>query len=83
MPFNKIGIDLVADIGTVDVKVCNKYKTQWVFNRNKKKSIIDWYYCICLQDNKPVKELLIPSKDFTSCGITVGTKSPKYDVYLI
>lgn len=83
MPFNTNGIDLVADIGTVDVKVCEKYNTQWVFNRNKKKTNIDWYYCVCLEKGKPVKELLIPSKNFKSCGITVGTVSPKYDQYAI
>lgn len=82
-PFNKQGIDVCTSIGNIDVKVCNKYGPQWVFNKNKPKPIIDWYYCICLENSKPVKELLIPRADFKGRGITVGTVSPKYDIYKV
>lgn len=82
-PFDKDGIDVASDIGNIDVKVCNKYHTQWVFNRNTYKTHIAWYYCICLDDDKIVKELLIPAPDFIGKGITVGTVSPKYDKYMV
>lgn len=85
LPFNKNGVDVTAEIdGTpvnLDVKVCNKYKNQWVFNKNKPKTHIDYYFCICLDDNHPTKMFLIPTQSFTSCGITVGNKS-KYDKFI-
>ena len=80
MEFNKKGIDIVTRHGNLDVKVCEKYRNQWVFNKNKPKDFIDYYFCICLDGDKPVKHLLIPTGDFKGKGITVGTKS-KYDKY--
>lgn len=85
-PFNKYGGDILADIGWVDVKVCNKYKTprggfQWVFNRNKKKKEVLWYFCVCLDGKKLVKMLLIPSSQFPKMGATVGSVS-KYDKFI-
>lgn len=79
--FNKSGVDVTTEqFGRLDVKVCEKYRSQWVFNRNKKKSNIDNYYCICLENGKPIKELLIPTKEFKSIGITVGLTS-RYDMF--
>lgn len=80
-PFDRSGIDVVAPIGNIDVKVCEKYHSQWVFNKNKPKPAIDWYYCICLEGGRVLKELLIPAGDFKSKGITVGNVSPRYDKY--
>ena len=82
MEFNKGGIDVVAAVGNLDVKVCEKYRNQWVFNKNKAKPFIDYYYCICLEGGAVKKELLIPREAFKSCGITVGAKS-QYDVYTV
>lgn len=82
MEFNSHGIDVVTSLGNIDVKVCEKYRNQWVFNRNKKKSNIDFYYCICLDKTKIVKELCIPTDSFKSVGITVGNSS-KYDEFIL
>jgi hypothetical protein len=83
MPFNKLGIDVASPIGNIDVKVCNKYHSQWVFNKNNAKPIIDWYYCICLEDGNILKELLIPTNKFIGNGMTVGKVSKKYDRYKV
>jgi len=77
----------------IDVKSCELYKRKkkrgkivgyssgwWVFNKNKGYS--DYYFCICLIDNNPVRYYLIPKDDFNK-GITVGQKSEKFDKYLI
>ena len=81
MPFNKDGIDVSVSWGNLDVKVCEKYGPQWVFNKNKSKPVIDFYYCICLENGKVAKELLIPTDQFLGKGITVGTVSAKYDKF--
>lgn len=95
--FNKDGIDVCVGNTNYDVKVCEAYKRKkhkgkiintnpkyrwWVFNKNKPKSYINFYYCICLVDGKPVKELKIPINEFKSCGITVGMKSV-YDKFIV
>jgi hypothetical protein len=83
VPFNKDGVDVVSDMGNLDVKAGEKSRNQWVFNRNRKKPHIDFYYCVCLEGGKPVKELLIPSERISGkVGITVGNKS-KYDIYKV
>jgi len=83
------GIDVEGNDGNYDVKVCELYNrkskkrgAQWVFNRNRKKDIISYYYCICLKDGEVVKELKIPSADFGNIGITVG-KVSRYDVFKV
>lgn len=94
--FNKMGADLLWGNKYVDVKSSNLFKRKnrrgkvvgtknagnWVFNRGKEKKEVDYYYCICLIGGKPVKELLIPSSEFKSCGITVGLKS-QYDRFIV
>lgn len=88
-------IDLVWNGKNVDVKVCELYKRKtkrgkkvknttgwWVFNRNKIKSIIDLFVCVCLHQDKVVKMYAIPSDAFPKSGVTIGGES-KYDVYLI
>jgi hypothetical protein len=90
LPFNKDGIDVRVGGVNYDVKVCEAYKRKkhhgklittnpkyrwWVFNKNKPKPCINFYYCICLTDGKPVKELVIPTSEFKGLGITVGTES--------
>lgn len=97
IPFNKNGVDVVSSLGNLDVKVCELYRRKskcgkpininsqygwWVFNKNKPKINIDFYYCICLVEGKPIKELCIPTSEFKTGGITVGNKS-KYDSYSI
>ena len=94
LEFN-VGIgDLDWNGKIIDVKVCNLYKRKnkrgklvkkssgwWVFNRNKMKSL-DFFFCICLIDDKPHKMFLIPSTIFPSKGATIGQKSDKYDKYI-
>lgn len=82
VPFNKEGVDVKTSLGNLDVKVCENYQGQWVFNKNKPKEHIDFYYCICLDGGNVRKELLIPREAFKGRGITVGIKS-RYDEYLI
>jgi len=95
LEFNNSGADLDWKGKLVDVKSCNLYKRKskrgkavsgdqsgwWVFNRNKQK-LIDYFFCIALKDNKPVKHFLIPSKHFASKGIVVGQHS-KYDKFQV
>ena len=82
LPFDSDGIDVRASIGNLDVKVCERYHSQWVFNKNTPKEHIDFYYCICLEGGKIAKELLIPRESFKGRGITVG-KVSAYDQFKI
>lgn len=93
--FNGSGPDLILNGENIDVKSANIYKRKnkrgkpvvgeqagvWVFNRNKPKRI-DWFVCVCLIDNKPLKILRIPAKEFGNKGVVVGRMS-KYDKYQI
>lgn len=86
LEFNQSNPDLDWNGKKVDVKACEAYTApnksfQWVFNRNKQKPI-DYFMCFCLKNNKPVKILLIPNKDFPKSGATVGNIS-RYDVFNI
>ena len=91
--FNSRGCDLEKDGTLIDVKVCELYKRKrkhgrptkkirggWIFNRNMKKKC-DFFYCICLLDDKLFKTYMIPSKHFPEKGVTIGWVS-KYDKYL-
>jgi hypothetical protein len=77
----------------IDVKSCELYKRKkkrgkecacnsgwWVFNKNKNDA--EWYLCICLKDNKPIRYYLIPLENFSK-GIAIGQRSEKFDKYLI
>lgn len=87
LPFNKSGCDLDLNGLKLDVKVCNLYKSkrspsgQWVFNRGKTKPC-DFFFCICLENDKVNKVLSIPNKNFPKRGATIGRVS-KYDVFII
>lgn len=87
------GYDLLWNGQRVDVKSCNLYKRKfrrgkktencsgwWVFNKNKGYS--DYYFCVCMINNIPVKYYLIPSSAFGR-GITIGWKSSRYDKFKI
>lgn len=85
-PFNTLGADLNWNGKLIDVKSCNLWFRDksdksgvWVFNRNKPKPI-DFFFCVCLIKNVPVKMLLIPSSIFPKKGIVIG-KNSKYDIY--
>lgn len=94
MVFNKNGADLEWNGKLVDVKASNLYTRKnkrgkpvssqqsgvWVFNRGKEKPV-DFFFCIALKDNKPVKMLLIPSDKFPKVGAVIGWKS-SYDRYM-
>jgi len=85
--FSRDGVDVRKGDVNYDVKVCEAYTnprgaTQWVFNRNNYKEHIHYYACIALQDGKPKRLLLLPSKDFPKSGMTIGRKS-KYDIYSV
>ena len=93
LEFNSRGADLDWDGKLVDVKskefgfrrfkrgkMVENNTAGWTFNRGKKKKI-DFFFCICLKKNKPIKILLIPDDKFPNSGICVGVKS-KYDIYL-
>lgn len=85
--------DLLWNGKRVDVKSCNLYlrkfeegksiinkrKGQWSFNKNKGNS--DLYFCVCLIDNKPVCNYLIPKELFNN-GITIGEGSSKFNNYI-
>jgi len=85
--FNKNGADLDWNGKKVDVKVANPFRRKdikgasavWVFNRGKPKAM-DFFFCIALEKNAPIKTLLIPSTKFPAKGIVIGKKS-KYDMY--
>jgi hypothetical protein len=93
LEFNYGGVDLQKDGKLIDVKACNLYKRKfkrgkpvkkeqsgnWIFNRNKVKPV-DYFFCVCLIDDKPVKILKIPSEHFPLKGATIGQKS-KYDKF--
>ena len=95
LKFNRYGADLDWNGKKVDVKSCNLYKRKiergklikgnrlgwWVFNRNKEKDM-DFFLCICLEENKPIKILLIPNNDFPKRGAVIGWKS-KYDKFIL
>lgn len=92
--FNKLGVDLEKDGLLIDVKASNLYKRKrkngkvvnsdqsgvWVFNRNKEKKV-DFFFCVCLINNKVNKILKIPSNKFSTSGITIGIDS-KYDKFI-
>lgn len=82
--FNKDGVDVSFELAgktvNVDVKAAEQYRHWWVFNKNKPKPHIDYFYCVCLKNGNVFKELLIPRESFKSCGISVGNKS-SYDKY--
>lgn len=94
MIFNNGGADLDWNGKLVDVKSSNLYIRKnkrgkpvsskqsgvWVFNRGKEKHI-DFFFCIALEENKPVKMLLIPSDKFPKTGTVIGWKS-SYDKYI-
>lgn len=89
-------VDLMLANGrTVDVKSCNLYKRKmkrgrpvdpdkmtgwWVFNRNAEKAI-DFMFCVGLQDNRPVRQFLIPSNLFPKSGLTLSPKSDRFRAY--
>lgn len=92
LEFNGSDADLQLGKLKIDVKSCELYKRKtkrgkpvkysqgwWTFNRNKEKPI-DYFICVCLLKDKPVKILKIPSNQFPIKGTTVGFKS-KFDKY--
>ena len=95
LEFNCAGADLDWNGKPVDVKSCTLYRPKehkgrktpnhsgwWVFNRNSFKPEVEFFFCICLDENgKVVKELLIPASEFKGKGITVGHKS-RYDSFI-
>lgn len=95
LKFNSKGADLEKNGEFIDVKSCNLYRRKnrrgspvktkqagnWVFNRNKLKDNVDWFFCICLDKNKVVKEYMIPAHKFGIKGVTIGNKSA-FDEFL-
>ena len=77
----------------IDVKSCNLYKRKkkrgkpvkkeqsgwWIFNKNK--GFADFYFCICLVENIPLRYYLIPKEEFKN-GISIGQRS-SFDKYLV
>ena len=94
LSFNQKGCDLDWNGKKVDVKVsriyrrkfahgksvCSKPAGWWVFNRNKPKPC-DFFFCICLKNNRPYKIYMIPNKEFPKSGTTIGLRSC-YDIFL-
>ena len=94
LEFNSNGADLNWNGKMVDVKCSNLYKRKfkrgkpvkseqhgvWVFNKNKEKPT-DYFFCICLVNNKPYKILLIPHSEFPKSGIVIGKES-RYDKFM-
>lgn len=94
LEFNNGGADLDWNGKLVDVKASNLYTRKnkrgkpvlseqsgvWVFNRGKEKPV-DFFFCIALKENKPVKMLLIPNEHFPKKGAVIGWNS-SYDKYI-
>lgn len=94
LAFNNGGADLDWNGKLVDVKASNLYTRKnkrgkpvlsaqsgvWVFNRGKEKPV-DFFFCIALKENKPVKMLLIPNEHFPKKGAVIGWSS-SYDKYI-
>lgn len=94
IPFNKLGADLDWNGKSVDVKSATLYRRKnkhgkpvkkiqsgvWGFNRGKEKPI-DFFFCICIENNKVVKKYLIPGNEFPNVGLVMGRKS-KYDKFI-
>lgn len=91
----KTGVDLLWGDKTIDVKSTNLNKRKnkrgkpvkseqrgyWTFNCENQVTP-DYFFCICLIDNKPLKTYLIPSSAISSSGACIGWKSKKFDKYL-
>jgi hypothetical protein len=78
--------DLFWEGKRVDVKSCNLYARPgkkkgkwWVFNKNKGEA--DYYFCIGLVDDKPVKYWMIPAPAFGK-STTIGFIKSKYEKYV-
>lgn len=93
LEFNGKGADLDWNGKLVDVKSCEIYKRKfahgkptfnrygsWIFHRNTNKPM-DFFFCICLKNNKIIKKYLIPNEFFPK-GVSIGKISPKYDKFI-
>ena len=90
-------IDLSWNGKSVEVKSANLYKRKkkkgksvdpkkqlgwWRFDRGVQQANADFFFCIGLVNNVPIKHFLIPNANFGRRGITVSPAKSKYDKFL-
>lgn len=94
---HKSHFDILANNQKIEVKSCNLYKRPykrgkpvknrinqtgwWVFHRGIKETEINYFFCIGLIDNKPIKIFKIPGEEIKK-GITISPIKSKFDKYI-
>lgn len=76
-----INKNVKIDVKTSNIFISSKGWSSYSFNLEKSKSTCDIYVFICMEDKKPNKILVIPSKFLHQTQVCITNNESKYDIY--
>ena len=64
-------------------KVYNIKSKWWCFKSHASQVSMDYFFCVCCEQEEVTRIYLVPGREFGTAGITVGYHSSKFDKYRI